>query len=186
MDIPAAGMAAATAFASRLGVTAAPDDAATTSRPPAASTATVVDLKLPLIPESLRADADPRPGRSPTACRGVLAGRPGCEKPVVARLLGLACPLRAREVAVAGLDRDGPVALEVAHLDRPADDLGERSLAAILHQPDGAAHGGRAVVAVRAELALAVAPQLAQDRLRALLLRGRVRRRPRGLQRRTL
>jgi hypothetical protein len=50
MDMPAAGMAAATALASRLGVTAAPDDAATTSRPHAASTATVVDPKLPLIP----------------------------------------------------------------------------------------------------------------------------------------
>jgi hypothetical protein len=60
MDMPAAGMAAATAFASRLGVTAAPDDAATTRRPHATSTATVIDLKLALIPESLRADADPQ------------------------------------------------------------------------------------------------------------------------------
>ena len=53
--MPAAGMAAATAFASRLGATAAPDDAATTKRPHATSTATVVDLNVPLIPESLRA-----------------------------------------------------------------------------------------------------------------------------------
>src|SRR5215212_1849353 len=76
--------------------------------------------------------------------------------------------------------------LEVAHLDRPAGDLRERPLAAVLHQPDGAAHRGGAVLAVGAELALAVAPQLAEDRLRALLLRGRVRRRPRALQRRAL
>ena len=60
MDMPAAGIAAATASASRLGVTAAPDDAATTKSPNATSTAKVIDLKLPLIPESLRADADPR------------------------------------------------------------------------------------------------------------------------------
>jgi hypothetical protein len=60
MDMPAAGMAAATAFASRLGVTAAPDEAAATIRPHATSTAAVNDLKLPLIPESLRADADPQ------------------------------------------------------------------------------------------------------------------------------
>jgi hypothetical protein len=46
-------------LASRFGVTAAPDDAAMTKRPNATSTATVTDLKLPLIPESLRADADP-------------------------------------------------------------------------------------------------------------------------------
>jgi hypothetical protein len=50
MDMPAAGMAAATAFASRLGVTAAPDDAAATMRPHATSTAAVNDLKLPVIP----------------------------------------------------------------------------------------------------------------------------------------
>src|SRR3954464_11174920 len=58
-DMRAAGMAAATALASRLGVTVAPAVVAATRRPHATSTATADDLKLPLIPESLRADADP-------------------------------------------------------------------------------------------------------------------------------
>ena len=57
--MPAAGIAAATAFASRLGVIAAPADAAVTMRPIATSTADGIELRLPLIPESLRADADP-------------------------------------------------------------------------------------------------------------------------------
>src|SRR3954464_12262734 len=65
MDMPAAGMAAATALASRFGVTVAPAVAAATRRPHATSTATADDLKLPLIPESLRADADPSAAKIP-------------------------------------------------------------------------------------------------------------------------
>src|SRR5437762_12058423 len=82
----------------------------------------------------------------------------------------------AREVAVPGLDRDRPAALEVPNAHRPALHRGQRPIAAILGQPDGPADGGRAVLAVGPELALAVAPQPAEDRLRAaLLLLGRGR-----------
>src|SRR3954468_13331507 len=91
------------------------------------------------------------------------------------RALGLA--RGAREIAVPGLDRDRLAALEVPNAHRPALHRGQRPIAAILGQPDGPAHGGRAVLAVRAEPALAVAPQATEDRLRAaLLLLGRGRR----------
>ena len=43
-------------------------------------------------------------------------------------------PLGAREVAVAGLDRDRLLALEVPHLDRPARDLRQRPVATILRR----------------------------------------------------
>src|SRR5512133_192051 len=91
----------------------------------------------------------------------------------------------ARAVAVPGLHRDRLAELEVPNAHDPALHLGQRPIAAILGQPDGPAHGGRAVLAVRAELALAVAPQAAEDRVpAALLLRGRGRRR--ALDRRAL
>src|SRR4051794_26761703 len=89
-------------------------------------------------------------------------------RPPSPRALGVA--RGAREIAVPGLDRDRPAALEVPNAHRPALHRGQRPIAAILGQPDGAAHGGRAVLAVRAELALAVAPQAAEDRLGAALL----------------
>src|SRR3954465_6766523 len=77
MDMPAAGMAAATALASRLGVTVAPAVAAATRRPHATSTASADDLKLPLIPTPFAPTQIPRRQRSPTTRRGVLAGRSG-------------------------------------------------------------------------------------------------------------
>src|SRR3954447_13569907 len=101
------------------------------------------------------------------------------------RALGLA--RAAHEVAVPGLHRDRPAALEVPNAHRPALHRGQRPIAAILGQPDGPAHGGRAVLAVRAELALPAAPQLAEDGLRSLLLLLGVHGRgPRALQRRAL
>src|SRR3954466_757357 len=90
------------------------------------------------------------------------------------RALGLA--RGAREIAVPGLDRDRLAALEVPNAHRPALHRGQRPIAAILGQPDGSAHRGRAVLAVRAEPALAVAPQATEDRLPAALLLGRGRR----------
>src|SRR5262249_12999311 len=76
----------------------------------------------------------------------------------------------------------------VAHADGAPLDLRERAVALVLGQPHRAADGRRAVGAVAAELALAVAPELAQDRLRPLLLLllCRLRRRPGALQRRAL
>src|SRR5512133_2924014 len=92
--------------------------------------------------------------------------------------------LRPRQIAVAGLHGHGLLALEVAHLDRAAPDLRQRAVALVLGEPDRAADRRRAVLARRAELALAVAPELAEHRLRPLLLVHR--RRPRALQRRAL
>src|SRR5690349_21226656 len=90
------------------------------------------------------------------------------------RALGLGGP---REIAVPGLDRDRLATLEVPNAHRPALHRRQRPIAAILGQPDGPADGGRAVLAVRAERALAAAPQPAEDGLlAALLLLGRGRR----------
>src|SRR5690349_12727549 len=104
-------------------------------------------------------------------------------RPPSPRALG---PARgAREVAVPGLDGDRPAALEVPNADRSALHRGQRPIAAILGQPDGPAHGGGAVLAVRAELALAVAPQGAENRLRTALFLRRCGRRG-ALDRRAL
>src|SRR5919204_4968850 len=76
---------------------------------------------------------------------------------------------RARQVAVPGLHRHRLVALEVPDTDDAALHGGQRPIAAILGQPDRPADGRRAVLAGGPELALAVAPQLAEHRLRAPL-----------------
>ena len=52
--------------------------------------------------------------------------------------------------------------LDVAHLDDAPLDLRERAVAAVGGQPVRAAHGRRGVPALRPELALAVAPELAR------------------------
>src|SRR5262245_48285629 len=64
-----------------------------------------------------------------------------------------------REVRVAGPHRDRLALLEVTHLHDAAHDLRQRPVAAILDQPLRPDHRGRAVLALRAEAALAVAPQ---------------------------
>ena len=71
---------------------------------------------------------------------------------------GSSCPRRT-------FDRLAPHL--VADRDRAADDAGQGAGAAVLDEPLRAAHGGRAVLARRAERALAVAPEV------ALLLLGR-------------
>src|SRR5512133_3477189 len=82
--------------------------------------------------------------------------------------------LGARQVAVAGLHRHSLLALEVPDGHGAALHSGQRAIAAILGQPDRPADRCGAVLAGRAELALAVAPQLAEDGLgAALLLLGR-------------
>src|SRR3954452_17678083 len=62
------------------------------------------------------------------------------------------------------------MAREIADLHGAALDPDEGSVALVLGQPDRAAHGRRGVLARRTELALAVAPQLAEHGLGALLL----------------
>ena len=67
--------------------------------------------------------------------------------------------LRPGHVGVALLDQHGLALDEVAHRDLAALDAHERAGAAVLGQPLRALDGGGAVLALRAEAALAVAPQ---------------------------
>src|SRR3954449_6076028 len=67
----------------------------------------------------------------------------------------------ARQVAVARVDDDGALAAQVANRDAALADARQRAVAAILHVPRGAADGGDAVAAARAEAPVIVAaPQL--------------------------
>ena len=113
--------------------------------------------------------------------RGPLGPAPSLRPPLARRAL------RAREVAVAGLDRHRLLALEVAHAPTPRFTVVSVPSQRSCGQPDRPAHRGRAVLAGRAELALAVAPQLAEHRLRApSSSSSRRRRRARALERRAL
>src|ERR1700754_3110037 len=75
----------------------------------------------------------------------------------------------AGDVPLAGLDGDGLVLGEIADPDLAAPDACRRRRAAVLDEPDRPDHRGRAVLALGAEPARAVAPQAAL----ALLLRRR-------------
>ena len=129
MLTPAAGSAPATAAGSLVGVIVAPADAATASMPIATSTASVVQLLLPLIPEPLlRRHRSPTQQRWSTGPTCVLVARSGSGRNGAGRRpfdpglppLGLAGgPLGARQVAVACLDRHRLLALEVAHRTVP-------------------------------------------------------------------
>src|SRR4029079_18942829 len=79
--------------------------------------------------------------------------------------------LRSGEVALALLDDDRLLEVEVAYADLPGGHLGQGAVAAIISEPGGAANRCRRVAADGAERALAAAPQVAH-RLALCLLAG--------------
>src|SRR3954469_3292703 len=83
-----------------------------------------------------------------------------------------------RQIAVAGAHHDGAMATTIVDRHAALAHARQRSVAAVLHVPGRPAHGGHAVAAAGAELALAVAAPQAARRLALLLLahHGRARR----------
>src|SRR5436190_22473794 len=79
-----------------------------------------------------------------------------------------------RQLAVAGAHHDGAMATTIVDRHAALAHARQRSVAAVLHVPRRAPHGGHAVAAAGAELALAVAAPQAPRRPALLLAhRGR-------------
>src|SRR4051812_37822267 len=145
--------ASSTAAATRAGASGSSRSIATTVAPPSSSAS--ARSRSSRRATSTSCASDPRASR-----RAVAAPIPPAAPVIRATMSG-----GLGEVLLAGLDLDRLVASEVAHGHPAPVHLRERAGTGVLHEPLGPDHRRRAVLALGAEVPLAVSPQAALPRL---------------------